>query len=230
MEVNADFSQRCVIDTEKLEWQDSPMKGVRRRVLDRVGAEVARATSIVRYEPNSHFPAHVHTGGEEFIVLDGVFQDEHGNFPVGTYVRNPPQSRHTPGSETGCVIFVKLWQFNLNDRTPVCIDINQTPLVQDQYRSGVQRAELFADAHETVQLERWQPHANITVNTEGGAELLVLDGSFTEGTDTLGRRAWLRLPVGHAFSARAGDHGARLWIKTGHMTHAEEQKQRMLHQ
>jgi anti-sigma factor ChrR (cupin superfamily) len=230
MEVNADFSQRSVIDTEKLEWQDSPMKGVRRRVLDRVGAEVARATTIVSYEPNSHFSAHVHTGGEEFIVLDGVFQDEHGDFPVGTYVRNPPQSSHTPGSEPGCVIFVKLWQFDLNDRTPVRIDMNNTPLAQDQYRSDVQSAVLFKDAHETVQLEQWQPNSDITINTEGGAELLVLDGSFTEGTDTLVRHAWLRLPVGYTFSARTGDHGARLWIKTGHLTLAEEQKQRMLRQ
>ena len=77
------------------------MKGVRRRVLDRVGAEVARATSIVSYEPQSHFSAHVHTGGEEFIVLDGVFQDEHGDFPAGLYIRNPPESSHTPGSEDG---------------------------------------------------------------------------------------------------------------------------------
>ena len=75
------------------------------------------ATTIVRFAPGSHFSAHTHTGGEEFIVLDGVFQDEHGDFPTGTYVRNPPTTSHTPGSEPGCTIFVKLWQFDMEDRT-----------------------------------------------------------------------------------------------------------------
>ena len=77
------------------------MVGVDRRPLDRIGEEVARATSIVRYAPGSRFSAHTHGGGEEFIVLDGVFQDEHGDYPPGTYVRNPPGTRHTPGSEPG---------------------------------------------------------------------------------------------------------------------------------
>ena len=107
----------------------SPTAGVDRRMLDRIGAEVARATSIVRYAPASRFPAHVHGGGEEFLVLDGVFQDEHGDFPAGSYVRNPPQSRHTPGSAPGCTIFVKLWQFDPDDRTQVRLDTNSAPFL-----------------------------------------------------------------------------------------------------
>ena len=86
-------------------------------MLDRIGGEVARATSIVRYAPGSRFSAHTHDGGEEFIVLDGVFQDEHGDYPAGTYVRNPPTTSHVPGSAEGCTIFVKLWQFDPADRT-----------------------------------------------------------------------------------------------------------------
>ena len=105
MELNADFSQKVVVDTDSLEWQPSPMKGVDRRMLDRIGDEVARATTIVRYAPGSKFSAHSHGGGEEFIVLDGVFQDEHGDYPAGTYVRNPPTTSHTPGSDAGCTIF-----------------------------------------------------------------------------------------------------------------------------
>src|SRR5215469_13150683 len=88
-------------------------------MLDRTGDEVARATSIVRYAPASRFAAHTHDGGEEFLVLEGVFQDEHGDYPAGSYVRNPPTSRHTPGSAPGCMLFVKLWQFDLEDRKPV---------------------------------------------------------------------------------------------------------------
>lgn len=117
MEVNADFDQRASVHADKIDWLASPMPGVERRMLDRIGDEVARATTIVRYAPDSHFSPHVHTGGEEFLVLEGVFQDEHGDFPVGSYIRNPPQSSHTPGSKEGCTIFVKFWQFDLA-RTP----------------------------------------------------------------------------------------------------------------
>ena len=126
MELNADFSQRVAVHAAKLPWTPSPMAGVHRRMLDRIGDEVARATSIVRYAPHSHFSPHTHGGGEEFLVLDGVFQDEHGDYPAGSYVRNPPTTRHTPGSEPGCVIFVKLWQFDPADRTEVRIDTGKT--------------------------------------------------------------------------------------------------------
>src|SRR5262245_61317317 len=108
MNLNADFTKRAAVHAGAPEWQASPMPGVERRLLDRIGDEVARATSIVRYAPESHFSPHVHGGGEEFLVFEGVFQDERGDFPAGSYVRNPPQSRHTPGSKSGCTIFVKL--------------------------------------------------------------------------------------------------------------------------
>lgn len=110
MKLNADLSQRVVLETETLDWQDSPMQGVQRRMLDRDGAEVARATSLVKYAPGSHFSAHTHGGGEEFFVLEGTFSDEQGDYPAGTYVRNPVGSSHTPFSKDGCTIFVKLWQ------------------------------------------------------------------------------------------------------------------------
>src|SRR6202045_3584211 len=118
MNLNSDFGARATVHAARLDWTPSPIPGVDRRLLDRIGDEVARATSIVRYAPASSFSAHSHGGGEEFLVLDGVFQDEHGDYPAGSYVRNPPTSRHTPGSAPGCVVFVKLWQFDLDDRTP----------------------------------------------------------------------------------------------------------------
>src|SRR5215468_10564910 len=122
MQINADFTRRAAVHAAQLEWVPSPMVGVDRRMLDRIGGEVARATSIVRYAPHSHFSPHTHGGGEEFFVLEGVFQDEHGDYPAGFYIRNPPTSAHTPGSEPGCTILVKLWQFDPADRTPVRID------------------------------------------------------------------------------------------------------------
>ena len=215
MELNADFSQRVLIDSEQLDWVDSPMPGVQRRMLDRLGEEVARATSIVRYAPDSQFSPHVHGGGEEFIVLDGVFQDEHGDFPVGSYVRNPPQSRHTPGSKPGCTIFVKLWQFDPADRAPVAIDMTQAERESDPSRPGVTRAVLFQDHRETVLLEHWEPGTIVRLDTQGGAELLILDGTAEEGGETLQKHSWLRVPIGGSFAATAGPVGTRVWVKLG---------------
>ena len=161
MELNADFSRRVVVHTARLPWAASPMAGVERRMLDRIGDEVARATSIVRYAPGSHFSPHTHGGGEEFFVLEGVFQDEHGEFPAGSYVRNPPTSRHTPGSVPGCILFVKLWQFDLSDRTQIGLDTGQMPYRPATDRPGVEHIPLFSDSREEVRLERWAPGAAI---------------------------------------------------------------------
>ncbi|MGI9284314.1 MAG: cupin domain-containing protein [Pseudomonadales bacterium] len=220
-EVNADFSKRVVVHGAELEWQDSPMAGVSRRMLDRIGDEVARATTIVRYDTNSHFSPHVHTGGEEFVVLQGVFQDEHGDFPVGSYIRNPPQSKHTPGSKPGCVIFVKLWQFDMNDRTHIRTDINKIGALSDPTRPGVTITPLYEDERELVRVEQWQPGTELTLDTSGGAEILVLEGGFEESGDSLRPQSWLRIPIGGNMNAKAGPQGARVWVKTGHLRFVE---------
>lgn len=221
MELNADFSQRVVVHAPQLAWQASPMPGVDRRMLDRIGDEVARATSIVRYAPLSHFSAHTHTGGEEFIVLDGVFQDEHGDFPVGSYVRNPPTSSHTPGSKPGCTIFVKLWQFDSDDRHQMVVDMNTGDFSASPDRPGVAILPLFADARENVRCELWDPNTDVVLDLPAGGEFLVLEGSFSEGTDQLNAQSWLRLPSGGRLQAKAGARGARIWVKTGHLPYAQ---------
>ena len=227
MEINADFSKRVVIHTTEVEWQDSPMKGVRRRMLDRVGGEVARATSIVSYAPDSKFSPHVHTGGEEFFVLEGVFQDEHGDFPAGSYIRNPPESKHTPGSESGCVIFVKLWQFDLRDRQHVSADMNHSKTINDTTREGVQVSELFSDDRETVTHEQWPANSQVKIDTRDGAEIFVLDGTFSESNDHLKKQSWMRLPVGASFAATTGEAGAKVWVKTRHLKHVQAELDRL---
>src|SRR5215468_5556930 len=143
MDLNADFAKRAVVHAATLDWKASPMPGVERRMVDRIGGEVARATSIVRYAPASHFSPHVHDGGEEFLVLEGTFQDEHGDYPGCSYVRNPPTSSHTPGSSAGCTILVKLWQFDLADRTRVRIATAGQAFAPAKDRSSVSILPLF---------------------------------------------------------------------------------------
>ena len=221
MELNADFSRRVAIHAARMDWTPSPMAGVERRMLDRIGSEVARATSIVRYAPGSHFSPHTHGGGEEFLVLDGVFQDEHGDYPAGSYVRNPPTSRHTPGSEPGCILFVKLRQFAPEDRTHVRIDTTAKPFLLSPERAGVEVMPLFRDAREEVALERWAPNAAVELPVAGGMEILVLDGDFSESTEFFTPQSWLRLPDGARLHARAGADGCRVWAKLGHLAHVD---------
>ena len=60
MNINADYRTKVVINHHDLPWVQSPELGVERRMLERLGDEVAKATSIVRYQPGSKFQAHTH--------------------------------------------------------------------------------------------------------------------------------------------------------------------------
>ena len=217
MDVNSDFDQRVVLHTEEIPWESSPMAGVARRRLDRVCGDNERVTTVVRYAPGSSFSSHVHTGGEEFIVLEGIFEDDYGNWPAGSYIRNPPQSSHTPSSKLGCVIMVKLGQFHPDDRTFVHAHIDKLGAVKDADRPNVKVSPLYRDAREEVSVELWQAGTVVPLDTVGGVEVFVLEGEFTEDADTLQRHSWLRLPSGEAVNVTAGPAGARVWIKRGHL-------------
>lgn len=212
MEINANFDERAFVHSENEPWFASPMKGVDRRMLDRIGDEVARATSIVRYAPGSAFSAHTHTGGEEFLVLDGVFQDEHGDFPVGTYVHNPPTTSHTPSAAPCATILVKLLQFDPDDRTQLPIDTSQQ--APRTVSEGVYEIPLFEDPRERVRIEVWDASADVNATGHKGFGVLVIEGSLTERGAVFEKNSWLRLPPGMALDAVAGPEGARLWIKS----------------
>ena len=215
--LNSDFNARAAVHAARLDWTSSPISWVDRRMLDRIGDELARATSIVRYAPRSRFSAHTHGGGEEFLVLEGVFQDEHGDYPTGTYVRNPPTTSHTPRSDPGCTLFVKLWQFDPDDRDPVRIDTAGLLFAPAPDPPGVKCALLYEGHGELVLVERWAPDINVAVPLPGGIELLVLDGSFTESGEEFTTLSWLRLPAGTRLRATAGRSGCKLWMKSGHL-------------
>jgi anti-sigma factor ChrR (cupin superfamily) len=217
MEVNADLNLPALARVESLPWQPSPTPGIARRMLDRDGGEVARATSVVRYDAGHSFPGHEHALGEEFLVLDGVFQDEHGDYPAGTYVRNPPGSYHEPRSDAGCTLFVKLRQFDPRDLATVRINTRVRPLVADEH--GWARSELHRYGHETVCLLRIRPDAPARdLEWPGGAEFLVLDGEFVDDSGAYPAGTWLRLPGGSRQTGMAAPEGARCYLKTGHLS------------
>ena len=217
MRLHADMKQKAVVHAAQQTWITSPMPGVERRLLHRVGTEVAQATTLVRYAPGSHFSAHTHTGGEEFLVLEGVFQDEHGDYPAGTYIRNPPQSRHTPASALGCTIFVKLWQFDPVDRTHVIVQTEKMARVSDAHRPGVDVSPLYKDAREDVRIEEWAANTRIALELPQGGEFLVLQGGFADGDEAFATHSWLRLPSGSRLKVQTGEQGAKVWAKLHHL-------------
>jgi anti-sigma factor ChrR (cupin superfamily) len=214
--VNADFAQRVVIATDSLPWIPSPRAGVERRLLDRIGGEVARATSLVRYARASSFPAHQHGLGEEFLVLDGVFSDEHGDYPTGTYVRNPPGSRHTPRTDPGCIILVKLRQMSPTETARVVIDSSAASWAESG-SPGLLRLPLHDADGEQVALERLGPGARLPGrDCPGGEEIFLLSGALRDEYGNYRSGSWIRNPAGFRRSLTSPD-GAEYWVKRGHM-------------
>lgn len=223
MKLNADLNQRAVVYSEKLPWIDSPMPGVQRRMLERDGEEVARATTIVRYAPGSYFSAHTHGGGEEYFVLEGVFSDENGDFGPGTYVRNPVGSSHTPHSKDGATILVKLRQMDPDDQTQVTIDTTQAewfPGLVD----GLQVLPLHAYGTEQVALVKWAPGTHFQQHRHwGGEEIFVIEGTFADEYGVYPKGTWLRNPSG-SIHTPFSEEGCVIYVKTGHLSGTHESK------
>lgn len=216
--INADFSQRVALDTHEVPWSGSPQAGVDRRMLDRIGGEVAWATSIVRYAPGSAFAAHSHDLGEEFLVLAGVFSDEHGDYPRGTYVRNPLGSRHAPRSDGGCIILVKLRQMPVTETARVVIDTTALDW-QRGPAPGWSIKMLYSgpDGGERVALERLEAgKAHPLHRATGGEEIFVLTGELSDEAGRYGPGCWLRLPHGTVRRLTAVQT-ATFWVKRGHL-------------
>lgn len=220
MRINDDLDRPVTVHSAELDWIASPAAGVERKMLYRVGGEIARATSLVRYAPGSAFPAHTHDGGEEILVLEGTFQDEHGDYPAGSYFRNPPGTAHSPASAEGCVIFVRLWQFRGSDTAQIVHrpgEGDPAPL-----RKGVAAARLlFADATERVAIEGWLGDTAVAVENPQGLEILVISGDLQADGEPLSAGSWCRLPAGIDFAATTGPDGACLWLKHAPLQHPD---------
>lgn len=216
--IHADFSHRVVIRPDDYEWVPSPMPGVERMMLDRVGDEIARATSLVRYQPGSVFSPHTHTGGEEFFVLEGEFGDEHGLYPSGTYVRNPVGTRHTPRvGNQGCTIFVKLYQFEKADRQAVNLNTNEANWLPGLV-PGLQVMSLHEYRAERVALVKWAPNTQFQAHTHwGGEEILVLEGRFFDDHGEYPAGSWIRSPDQSRHAPYTRDEGALIYVKVGHL-------------
>lgn len=215
MRLNDDTSKSAIVHSARLEWVPSPSAGVERRMLYREGDEVARATTVVRYLPGTFFPSHTHTGGEAYFVLDGVFQDEAGDHGPGRYVRNPPGSKHAPGSKDGCTILV--WLFQFDERDDVAVDVEVESVMPEVLPSGAQRRVLH-EGHDRVFVEELPGGASLEVDLPNGGELFVLEGALLHGEVQLERHTWVRNVAGSSVRATAQGSARVLVVERGAKT------------
>ena len=219
MHLNADYNQRIVLNHHDLDWVASPHAGVERRMLDRIGAEVAKATSVVRYKPGSKFDSHTHEFGEEILVLQGVFSDENGEYPEGTYVMNPPGSSHAPRSDSGCVLFVKLRHLGADQQQREVIDTRTAEWFQGMV-PGLTVMPLMRQGLGST-LVRWAPQTYFDPHRHfGGEEIFVVDGVFEDEHGRYPGGSWIRSPhmsVHKPFSME----GCTIFVKTGHLSGAQ---------
>ncbi|GAB4390970.1 MAG: cupin domain-containing protein [Kiloniellaceae bacterium] len=220
--LNADFSRPARMSTAEMNWQASPSPTVWRKRLDLVDGEFSRVTSVVRYDADSAFHQHGHPQGEEILVLDGVFSDEHGDYPAGTFLLNPAGFNHAPFSKEGCIIFVKLCQFPGQGRDHVVIDSNAAEW--QAAAPGVEELPLYSDDHypEDIRLLRLSagaavPPALLSPETAPkGLEIFVIAGELADGEERAAAGAWIREPrgVSHPFAATAE---TTIYLKRNHL-------------
>ncbi len=213
--LNIDLEQRVFIDTEQLEWQGSPAEGVLRKPLEKVYAEQGRTSSLVQFLPGAAFPEHLHPLGEEILVLEGVFSDERGDYPAGSYLRNPPGSKHSPFSKADCTLFVKLDQFAPLDVQTVVIQTQEQPMQPGAGNLKVLSLHSFANEGTALVFwpagERFQAHKHW-----GGEEILVLEGELRDEHGVYPKGSWLRSPhLSEHFPFVEQD--TLIYVKTGHL-------------
>jgi anti-sigma factor ChrR (cupin superfamily) len=215
MDINGDYSKRVVINHHDLSWISSPESGVERRMLERTGDEVAKATSIVRYNPGSKFQTHTHAYGEEILVLDGIFSDEAGDYPAGTYIMNPPGSSHAPYSKTGCVLFVKLRHLGPDQVEREVVRTETAPWYEGMV-SGLNVMPLMRQGSGST-LVKWAPQTYFSPHRHhGGEEIFVVDGVFEDEYGRYPTGSWIRSPhlsLHQPFSKE----GCTIFVKTGHL-------------
>lgn len=213
--LNEDYSQRVVLNHHDLDWVASPQAGVERRMLDRIGGEVAKATTIVRYLPGAKFELHTHEFGEEILVLDGVFSDESGSYPAGTYLMNPPGSSHAPRSETGCILFVKLRHLGVDQRRREVINTRTADWYQGMV-AGLTVMPLMTQGLGST-LVRWAPQTYFNPHRHvGGEEIFVVAGVFEDEHGRYPSGSWIRSPH-MSMHKPFSKEGCTIFVKTGHL-------------
>lgn len=216
--LNQNFHEKVVMQSSQFEPVSSPCDGVIRTLLERSeDSEYAISTTLVEFQPDSRFDEHIHDHGEELFVIEGTFSDEYGDYPEGTYIRNPNGTKHSPFSENGCKLFVKLRQFNNKDDKKIIINTNEQPWLPGLVK-GLEVMPLHNFEHENTALVKWDKNTQFNFHQHfGGEEILVLNGTFYDEFGSYPKLTWIRNPHMSKHTPYTLDDGALIFVKTGHL-------------
>jgi len=213
--LNMDFEKAVRVLPDEYQWIASPADGVSRIPLERISAESGHKTSFVTFKPGSFFPPHKHPLGEEIYVLEGVFSDQNGDYPAGTYIRNPPGSSHRPFTKKGCSLFVKLDQFHPDDTETVVLRPEE-----QTWRPGIGNlsvSSLHNYGTENTALVLWPENEVFQPHTHwGGEEIVVIKGMFIDEFGEYPAGSWIRSPHLSQHFPRVAEETLIL-VKVGHL-------------
>lgn len=217
--LNMDFSKPQFLQSTDQQWIKSPADGVSRIPLEREYEESGHTTSFVKFEAGSFFPPHQHPQGEEIYVLQGVFSDENGDYPAGSYLRNPPGSQHKPFTREGCTLFVKLDQFQQDDDQLLVVRPEQ-----QQWQSGIGNLRVLSLHHlnhEHTALVWWPENETFQAHNHwGGEEIVVIKGMFIDEYGEYPAGSWIRSPHMSRHLPRV-EQKTLILVKTGHLPFEE---------
>ena len=223
--LNADMSKQVIVRASQNEWQTSPSSTVRRKRFHLVGEpESGQVTSLVEYLPGATFHRHEHPDGEEILVLEGVFSDEAGDWPAGSWLLNPEGFAHAPFSEKGCLLFVKLrqypgaahlkldWPTLPNQSKPTA---TKPVTVSELLIQGDESISIVSFGYDEVASDEEQVTREYTRQYESGVEGFVLEGEVEMNGNPLVQHDWFRLPAGASLTLASNQ--CRLYLKANNV-------------
>ena len=217
--VNADPNKVAVVDTNQLAWEPTEHPGVSRKVLEFVSdPRKGRETSLLRFAPGAKLPTETLVDRMDVFVLEGKYEDGHGEYGPHTFLRNQPGYTHTPASKDGCVLYVK-WRVPIRPGggPRLVVDSKTAQWMAFPHR-GADVLHLYpnADGIETGRIGNVHPNRKIPSHDHSiGEETFVLRGCMKDEYTAYHAGTWFRMPCGVPHAPYTEADGALMLIREG---------------
>ena len=204
--MNSDYEKRALIDTNTIQWQETQVKNVFKKIL---AIKDKEETSFIKLKEGSVLNQEQKINSVEIFVLEGTYINEYGKYPQGTYLRLPLENEALVKSDKGCVIFRKTNFFTDNEK--LIIDTNASAWLQGQGNLEVKPLHNQTALVKWPKNERFIPHKHW-----GGEEVVVLHGVFIDEYGEYPKGSWIRSPHLSEHFPYVNEETI-IFVKTGHM-------------
>ena len=204
--MNSDYEQKALIDTNTIQWQETQVKNVFKKIL---AIKDKEETSFIKLNEGSVLNQEQKINSVEIFVLEGTYINEYGEYPQGTYLRLPEENEALVKSDKACVIFRKTNFFT--DKQKIIIDTNTTLWLQGQGNLEVMPLYEQTALVKWPKGERFIPHKHW-----GGEEIIVLKGVFMDEYGEYPKGSWIRSPHLSEHFPYVNEETI-IFVKIGHM-------------